>query len=124
MPPKRRGPNRQYMFVALHVRAAALGHRPPPAALGVQCDIDGAVIERIAAARPGVVGRKNAADEGDQRDRRAAIVADSVEVPPDIATGRDFHVEARSETRRRAASCPDSAAIGTPAPGCTLPPAR
>jgi hypothetical protein len=55
-----------------------------------QQNIQRAIIFRIgrppAAARGKIPGRKNAADEGDQRYRVLAIVADGVNVPPGIAT--------------------------------------
>jgi hypothetical protein len=56
------------------VAPSALGKRPASAAASVQRDIDRRVVERIAPARPGIVGRKDAPDEGDQRERFAAIV--------------------------------------------------
>ena len=82
---------------------------------------------RIAAAappRPGVVGREHAAEERDQRDAVRAVVAERVDIPPDIAAVRRGYREVRSCSRLAAASRPDSTAIGTPGPGCTLPPAR
>src|SRR5690606_20998761 len=44
-------------------------------------------------------------------------------VPPAVAARRDHPVEARSAHAVAAAKRPLSVAIGTPAPGCTLPPA-
>jgi hypothetical protein len=79
-----------------------------------------------AAGAPGatVVGREDAADEGDQRQRVAAVVAEGIDVPPEISTRLDRRVESRRAISVAAASRPDIAAIGTPGPGCTLPPAR
>jgi hypothetical protein len=52
------------------------------------------------------------------------VVAEGVDIPPEVAPGRDRLVEPRLAITAAAASCPDIAAIGTPGPGCTLPPAR
>lgn len=93
----------------------------------VQGDIQGAVIVGIAvpeAACCRVVGRKNTTDERNERDRISAVVAYAVDIPPNVAILRDGLAEVRSSTMLAAASRPDSAAIGTPGPGCVLPPAR
>ena len=108
------------------VDGGPLGHGPAPGP-AVQRDVEGAVAERIAgaeAARPGVIGREHAADEGDQRDAVLAVVADGIDIPPDIALVRDGRVETWSAITADAANRPDRAAIGTPAPGCVPPPAR
>ncbi len=57
--------------------ATALGHRPALIAFIVKRDIEGAVVKGIAAALAGqgVIGRENAADEGDDREPVAAIRA-------------------------------------------------
>ena len=52
------------------------------------------------------------------------VIAERVNVPPRIAAGSEGRVEARSANAACAAKRPDSAAIGTPAPGCVPPPAR
>ena len=54
----------------------------------------------------------------------AAVVADGVDVPPEISARRDRLVEPRCAISAAAANWPESAAIGTPGPGCTPPPAR
>ena len=51
------------------------------------------------------------------------IVAQGIDIPPEITTRRDFLVKPRSAISVAAANRPDMAAIGTPGPGCTLPPA-
>jgi hypothetical protein len=79
---------------------------------------------RVLGMGPGVVRREDAADEGDDAQSVVAVVADGVDVPPEIAAGRDRLVESRCASSVAAALCPDSAAIGTPGPGCTPPPAR
>ena len=81
-------------------------------------------IGRAAAPRPGVVGREHAADEGDQGEALRLVVAQRIDVPPGIAARRDRAVEAESASTLAAASRPEIAAIGTPAPGWVLPPAR
>jgi hypothetical protein len=77
-----------------------------------------------AAPAERVVGREDAAQEGDQRDAVLAVLAQRVDVPPDIAVQRDRAVEARSAISADAAIRPERAAIGTPGPGWVLPPAR
>jgi hypothetical protein len=63
------------------VCAAALRHRPALAGGTVEGDVQRAVLGRVgvaggmAAACPGVVGREDAADEGDQRESVVAVVA-------------------------------------------------
>ena len=107
--------------------APAFGECPAVCAAAVQCDVEGAVIERVCrAAPPGerVVRRKDTADKRNQGYGVAAVVAQPVDIPPDIAIRRDPAVEAKSCNRLAAASRPDNAAIGTPGPGWTLPPAR
>jgi len=119
--------DRQGRGRAVNGAAAAFGERPPLVPLAVDRDIERAVIERVggaARARPSVVWREDAADEGDQCEAVAPVVAERVDVPPRIAPRRDGLVEARFERRLIAAIRPDSAAIGTPGPGWTLPPAR
>jgi hypothetical protein len=53
-----------------------------------------------------------------------AVIAERIDIPPEITTRRDRLVESRCAISVAAASWPDIAAIGTPGPGCTLPPAR
>ena len=53
-----------------------------------------------------------------------AAIAQAVDIPPEIRTRADRLVESRCAIRVAAASRPDRVAIGTPAPGCALPPAR
>ena len=106
--------------------AGALGHRPAGART-VESDVERAMAERVggaAAPRPAIPGREYAAQKGDQGKAVAAILAERVDVPPEIAVGADEGVEARSSIRADAARRPDKAAIGTPGPGWVLPPAR
>jgi glycosyltransferase involved in cell wall biosynthesis len=51
-------------------------------------------------------------------------VGERIDRPPAEAAGRDPAVEARSAITLSAACRPESAAMGTPEPGCTPPPAR
>ncbi len=85
------------------------------------------MVERIAAAaapRPFIPGREHAADERDQGDAMRAIVADGIEIPPDIAAWDYRFVKTPSAIICDAARRPERAAIGTPAPGWVAPPAR
>jgi hypothetical protein len=77
-----------------------------------------------AFACPGVVGRKHTSDEGNQRQAVLTIVTQRVEVPPGIASRYYRPIEAKSLSMQAAARRPETAAIGTPGPGCVLPPAR
>ena len=102
-------------------------HGPVVAIRTVQRHVDRAVLLRISGAAPPrarVVRREDAADEGDYREAGSAVVAQAVEVPPTVARGRNVVVEVRSVNAALAASRPDVATIGMPAPGCTPPPAR
>ena len=81
-------------------------------------------IRRALAAGPGVVRREDAADKGNDAQAVLAVVAECVDIPPEITTRRHRLVESRCAIKVAAARRPDMAAIGTPGPGCTLPPAR
>ena len=106
-----------------------LCHGPAPSCGTVQRHIDGTKVFRIcnttvARTCPSVVGRKNAADKGNDGQPVASVIAQGVDIPPEITTRRDRLVETRFAMSVAAANRPDMAAIGTPGPGCTLPPAR
>ena len=106
----------------------ALGHGPAFSCPAIERHVDGAEVFGIccsaAAARPRIIGREHAAHEGDDGERVAAALAYGVDIPPGITTARGLDGEARSSIIVAAASQPEIAAIGTPGPGCTLPPAR
>ena len=74
-------------------------------------------------ARHRVIGRKHAADKSDEGEAKTLIIADAIDIPPGIAARLYRDIKARSEMMALAAIWPESATIGTPAPGCTLPPA-
>ena len=96
-------------------------------ALAVNRDIDGAMIERIGGTfSPGerIVWRKHAADERDDGDAVLSVAAQRIDIPPRITVWRNDPGEVRSASRLIAADRPANAAIGTPGPGCVLPPAR
>lgn len=108
-------------------RQAPFGHRPMVAAREVEGQVDGAVPFGRRAAEPpgeGVIGREDRAEEDDRDEGEAAVVAQRIEIPPAIATGREGRVEARSASTARAACRPERIAIGTPGPGWTVPPAQ
>lgn len=104
--------------------ASALGHGPTVTCRPIEGHIDRAVVERVTPSGPGVIRRKDAADEGDDGQAILAIRAQGVDIPPSIATGRNGRAEVRSFKIWAAANRPDNAAMGTPAPGCAPPPAR
>ena len=113
---------------ALDVLSTAFGHGPALAALAIQRHIQGAKMLGVGHAAlspsgPCVVRRKNTADKGDDGQTVLSVFAQRVEVPPEITTRWDRLVKPRSAISVAAAKRPDMAAIGTPGPGCTLPPA-
>jgi len=124
VPVKRAAAQHELVFRAADVILTPFGHRPTMSALAVNRDIERAVVERVAPPGPGIVGREHATDEGDDRDAVLAVIAQCVEIPPGVAARRDRSVEAESCKMHAAAIRPDIATIGTPGPGCTLPPAR
>ena len=124
--PSELGPKAEMVRAAVHDVRPPFRHRPAsrPA---VQRHVQRAVPHRVGGPpppRPRVVRRKHAADEGDQRQPTRAVIAQRIDIPPDIAVRRRGYREVRSAISAAAASRPDSTAIGTPGPGCTLPPAR
>ena len=114
---------------ALQLAAATFGHGPAFARFSIQRDIDGAVVfwvshAPIAGTCPSIVGRKHTTHKGDDGQSILPVVAQRVDIPPEITTRRDRLVESRCAIRVAAASRPDMAAMGKPGPGCTLPPAK
>ena len=103
LPACRRPSDRERVAASRHGGSPAFRHRPSRGSRAVERHIEGAVIERIAPSRPGIVGREDAPDEGDDGQSMLAIVADRVDVPPGIAAGYDLLVEARSSITRMAA---------------------
>lgn len=105
----------------------ALGQRPLRAATMAERDVDGREVERVdlGARRPRarVSRRERTPEERDDDDRALAVVAQRIEIEPLVAARRDRRVEAKSSRTASAESLPLRAAIGTPGPGCTLPPA-
>jgi hypothetical protein len=90
----------------------------------VKRNIERTMVCRIIAAAPRVIRREDTADKSYDGDAILLAVADSVYVPPTVATWCDRLIEAKSVSTECAASRPESAAIGTPGPGWTLPPVR
>lgn len=127
IPGERAGADADGIPGLLYRAGRAFRQRPALAAFTVERDVERAMLMRVrwaALARAEIVGREDAADEADQGQAVLAVVAQRVDVPPAIAVRDDLAVEAKSPSSRAAAIRPESAAIGTPAPGCTLPPAR
>ena len=101
LPAKRTRADAQTCFIRLQIAAAALGHGPAWMAAPIEGEIDGAMIRRIGAPGPGIIGREDAADEGDQREAILAVAAEAVCVPPGIAARRRGRVEQPGLGRRR-----------------------
>lgn len=116
-------PDAKRIAFLLDGAAPSLGHRPA-VLRSVERDIERCVVHRIAPTAGLVIGREDAAQERDDGQTMASVVADCIDIPPCVAAGWNRRVEARSVISVRAASCPDKAAIGTPAPGWVLPPAQ
>ena len=120
-------PDRQRGRCPADLASSALGHGPTFSIVAVERDVDRAMIERVGfpvRARPGVIGREDAADEGDDREAVLSVIAQCVDIPPRVTAGRDVLIESKSARSAAAANWPEIAAIGTPGPGCALPPAR
>ena len=80
-------------------RAPALGHAPAldPA---VERDVERIVVERVAVAPPArtrVIRREAAADQRDQGDPVFPVVAEGIDVPPQVAARRHRRVEQRPD---------------------------
>ena len=100
VPGERAGADREALRADGDMPAAALGHGPAPDARPVERDVERAMVERVgqaAPARPGVIGREDAADEGDDAQPVAAVIAQRIDVPPGIAAWR--RRSGRSEVR-------------------------
>ena len=116
----------------LQMPTAAFGHRPTLLTGAVQGNIDGAVVlwvDRVGtpfgpSECTSVIRRENTSDKDNDGDAVLPAVAYAIDIPPEITTRRDDLVESRSAIRQAAANRPDRAAMGTPAPGWTVPPAR
>jgi len=130
VPFERARPNREDVACPRRRMLAALRHGPAiaaqvaPLTWRVKRNVDRAMVARIAAPAPRIIGRKYASYECDDGDALTSVSAEAVEVPPMVPTRLNRLIEAKSAIRRFAAKRPDHAAIGTPGPGCTLPPAR
>jgi len=108
------------------MRRAALSHRPTPLTT-VKRNIKSAMIFRIALrvlAGSLIIGRKHTADKADNRQSVLAVITERVNIPPAITVLVYGRIKARSCNSASAARIPANAAIGTPGPGCVLPPAR
>lgn len=115
------------VVIPLQGVAVTLRERPVATFVAIKGDIDRAVVIGLGAsplACPGVIRGKDAADEQDDGQPVAPVIAQGVDVPPDIAALRDRMAEVRSASTCSAARRPDIIAIGRPAPGWVLPPAR
>ena len=128
IPVQTAGANVEMLRTARNMRAASLCHGPSFTAFAIQRHIQRAMVFWIgkaasAAACQCIVGRKNTAYKGNDGEAVLAVVAERVDIPPEITTRRDDLVKPRSAISVAAAKRPDMAAIGTPGPGCTLPPA-
>ena len=102
--------------------AVVLGEDPlGGASEAVKSGVQGEVSPGITRVT-GVVRREDGADEADDRQAVMSAVTEAVEVPPGVAPGREDEVTPRSSQMIFSAMRADSATIGTPAPGCALPP--
>lgn len=101
--------------------AAPVGHGEPPAgSIGDHVQADMAF--RVAPSGPTIPRRKHRPDKGDDADGARAAIRHRINVPPGVAVRTYRPVEPRSVSTACAANLPDSAAIGTPGPGCAPPP--
>jgi hypothetical protein len=123
VPMHRARPDLEVAGIARHRAAAAFGHHPA-VLRAIERDIERGMVERIAPPALLVIGREDRAQKGDDCQPVLPVVADRVDIPPGIAACRDVFIEARSFAITRAASCPDKAAMGTPAAGWVAPPVQ
>ena len=116
------------VFITVAMCCTTLCHGPSPRGFAVERNIQCAMVVRVnlipMSTLPSVIRRKHAAHKHDQGQAVLTIVTQCVKVPPEVAVLWDRLVKPRSAINAAAANCPDMAAIGTPGPGCTLPPAR
>lgn len=122
VPTQRTGPDREFGGRAAQGLSTPLGHGPAVPAGAIQRHVDADVVLWVNGHTPSlegarVIGRKDAADERDQREGGAPVVAQSVDIPPRVPVLGDRDVEANWSSTLDAASRPEIAAIGTPAPG-------
>jgi hypothetical protein len=113
--------DREGMRGLLEMTTATLGEGPEAAVTPVEREIDGDVVVGIdaltSASGRGRVRGEDTAAEDDERQRVVAPGPDRVDVPPTVSVRRERLVESESVRIASAAIRPDSAAIGTPAPG-------
>ena len=115
-------PNLVVVSAALNMLTAPLSHGPAFAAFAIQSHIQGAEILRIrytALKSPCqcIVRRKNTADKSNDGQTMLTVIAQRIDIPPEITTRRDLLVKPRSSISVAAAKRPDMTAIGTPGPG-------
>ena len=86
--------------VALQPAAAALGHGPSVATSTVERHVDAHMVFGVdpgtqAFKRTGVIGGKHTPHESDDGQGMLAVIADRIEIPPEITTRRNGLVESR-----------------------------
>ena len=120
--------NREKIFASRIGSCTTFCHRPSICIFAVERDIEATKIiwmgMLFVRSRPCVIWRKHTAHKGNDGQTKLTTVAQCVNIPPEVATRLDRLIELRCAITAAPASLPDIAAIGTPGPGCTLPPAR
>lgn len=111
------------------MRLPSFGHRPEMTWRTVKGHVHCAIVFGVdllalTLKSPSVIRRKDTADKSNDAQRILAVVAQGVYVPPKVAASRYGLVEPRYAITVSAANRPERAAMGTPGPGWTLPPAR
>lgn len=129
IPLKLAGPKSEPGGVSVQMPRPPFRHGPQMPWLTVQCHIDGAMVLGIdlrtpSFKRPGVVRGKHASYKCNDAQRISSVIAEGIDVPPKVTAGIYGLIKPRCAMVVSAANRPESAAIGTPGPGCTLPPAR
>jgi hypothetical protein len=126
MPCHGRRPNTELLLRSRHMFCTAFRHRPS-AFCAIERHIDRTMVFGIGSsvsAGTGIVRRKNTTDKTNNRQAVLAVVTESINIPPTITLWAYWRIKARSCNTASAARMPASAAIGSPGPGCVLPPAR
>ena len=116
------GSNFKVMCRSIDVLTPPFGHGPTPPAFTIQGNIQGAEILRICftalkAPSQSVIRRKNATHKCNDRQTVLAIIAQRIDIPPEITTRLDLLIKPRSSINVAAANRPDMAAMGRPGPG-------
>ena len=124
IPAKRTWTHAQKVGVLIKRVFASFGHCPSFHTFPVKTDIKCHMIFGITPSGPSIIRGEHRPYHGNDRETEEAVIADCIRIPPSVTSAWNSQIKTWSFRICSAASIPESVAIGTPAPGCTLPPAR